>query len=119
MSSLDEEVPEHLRFDNLDRLILPSFLDLINNKEIILDFSNDNSINVSYSKKAMKWIKDVKKKNKHWDEEDFIGKIIYYSAKAAESMEADQEDMKILEAQIIDKENTETENVYNPDEKPD
>lgn len=119
--NLEESIPQHLRFTNLDRLVLPSFLELINTKDIELDFSDENfeknQIGVNYSRKGLKWIKDVKKKDKHWNEEDFIGKIIHYSAKASEGLEGDLEDMKFLDAKIVEEDKIEIQDVHQSDTK--
>jgi hypothetical protein len=121
--SIEQEIPLNLRFTSLDRLVLPSFLELINTKDIELDFGDENfeknQIGVSYTKKGLKWIKDVKKKDKHWDEEDFIGKIIHYTARAAENLEDDLEDMKILDAKIVEEDKIEIQDAYQPDKKSD
>jgi hypothetical protein len=121
--SIEQEIPLNLRFTSLDRLVLPSFLELINTKDIELDFGDENfeknQIGVSYTKKGLKWIKDVKKKDKHWNEEDFIGKIIHYTARAAENLEDDLEDMKILDAKIVEEDKIEIQDAYQPDKKSD
>lgn len=121
--NIEQQIPSHLRFTSLDRLILPSFLELINTKDIELDFGDQNfeknQIGVNYTKKGLKWIKDVKKKDKHWNEEDFIGKIIYYTARAAEDLDEDLEDMKILDAKIVEEDKIEIQDAYQPDKKSD
>ena len=99
----DIEIPYELEFRDIDYMVLPKFMDLLNDKDVILEFGENTSVNVSYSKKALKWIKDVKKKDPHWNEEDFIGRVIYATAKMTQNLNEEElnGDQKILEAEII------------------
>lgn len=76
-----EDTSIEFEFRGIDTLILPSFLKLLDTKDIILDLGNESNINVSYSKKGLKWIKDVKKKDPFWNEEHFIMRVIYSATK--------------------------------------
>jgi hypothetical protein len=99
----DIEIPYELEFRDIDYMVLPKFMDLLNDKDVILEFGENTSVNVSFSKKALKWIKDVKKKDPHWNEEDFIGRVIYATAKMTQNLNEEElnGDQKILEAEII------------------
>lgn len=110
-----DELPYELNFRDIDKMILPSFMNLLNEKDIILEFQENNSVSVSYSKKGLKWIKDVKKKDPHWDEEDFIGRIIYVTAKMADNLSEEELKENILEVKKIEEE----KNVHQSDETTD
>lgn len=110
-----DELPYELNFRDIDKMILPSFMNLLNEKDIILEFQENNSVSVSYSKKGLKWIKDVKKKDPHWDEEDFIGRIIYVTAKMADNLSEEELKQNILEVKKIEEE----KNVHQSDETTD
>jgi len=117
---IKEELPYELEFRDIDYIVLPKFMDLLNSKDILLEFKEDTNINVSYSKAALKWIKDVKKKDPHWDEEDFIGRVIYVTAKMSDKLTDEElkelkEGKEILEADIIQ----EDKNVHQPNETTD
>lgn len=71
---------------DIDKFIVNEFMDLLGKKEIILNLNpeQDNELKISYSKKALKWIKSVKKKDPFWNEEKFIVKILELSIQYAE-----------------------------------
>lgn len=98
----EEEIPLEFKFRGIDMIILPNFLKLLDNKDIILDFSNDDNISVSYSKKGLKWIKDVKKKDPFWKEDDFIVRVIYSATKilSKEEIQSKVEGQKIEENNV-------------------
>lgn len=115
VSNKEDDTPYELNFRDIDRIILPTFMNLLNEKEIILEFKENNSIDVSYSKKALKWIKDVKRKDPHWDEEDFISRVIYVTAKMADNFSEEELEENILEVKKSEEEN----NVHKSDETTD
>jgi hypothetical protein len=99
-----EETLFEFEFRGIDNLILPSFLNLLESNDIILDFKEESAISVSYSKKALKWLKDVKKKDPFWDEEHFIMRVISSAAKIISKEELESinstEDQKIEENDV-------------------
>lgn len=97
-----EEIPFEFEFRGIDMMILPGFLKLLDSKDIILDFSADDNISVSYSKKALKWIKDVKKKDQFWDEEHFIMRVLYSTTKilSQEELQSKVEGQKVEENNV-------------------
>ena len=103
----NEETPLEFQFRGIDTLILPSFLKLLDDKDIIIDFSDETNLSVSYSKKALKWLKDVKKKDPFWKEDDFIVRVLYSATK----MISQEESQKLIEDQKI-----EENDVHNTDE---
>jgi hypothetical protein len=109
-SSVDENIedfPYELEFRDIDKMILPSFLKLLDEKEIILDLSEESKMSVSYSKKGLKWIKDVKKKDPLWNEEHFLIRILHSALNMSELM--DKEENKITEDPDVHKSNETTD----------
>lgn len=94
----NNEIPTEFQFRGIDTLILPSFLNLLDNKDIIIDFNDEVNLNVSYSKKALKWLKDVKKKDPFWKEDDFIVRVLHSAVK----MMSQEESQKLIEDQKIE-----------------
>jgi hypothetical protein len=112
-----EKTPFEFEFRGIDKIILPSFLKLLDSNDIILDFKEENSISVSYSKKALKWLKDVKKKDQFWDEEHFIMRVINSAAKIISKEELESinstEDQKIEENDVHKSDETPDSTVSN------
>ena len=112
-----EETSFEFEFRGIDKLILPYFLKLLESNDIILDFKKENSISVSYSKKALKWLKDVKKKDPFWDEEHFIMRVISSAAKIISKQELESinstEDQKIEENDVHKSDETPDSTVSN------
>jgi len=106
-----QEIPDEFQFRGIDSLILPSFLKLLDNKDIIIDFGDENVLNVSYSKKGLKWLKDVKKKDQFWKEDDFIVRVLYSASKMFSEEQLKEESQKLIEDQKI-----EENDVHNTDE---
>jgi hypothetical protein len=104
----NQEIPLEFQFRGIDNLILPSFLKLLDNKDVIIDFSDETNLSVSYSKKALKWLKDVKKKDPFWKEDDFIVRVLYSATKM---ISQEEESQKLIEDQKI-----EENDVHNTDE---
>ena len=94
----NNEIPLEFQFRGIDNLILPSFLKLLDNKDVIIDFGDETNLSVSYSKKALKWLKDVKKKDPFWKEDDFIVRVLH----SAMQIMSQEESQKLIEDQKIE-----------------
>ena len=65
---------------DIDKFIMNQFLDLLYSKDIILDLQKNEEgkevMNASFSKKATKWIKSVKKQDPFWNIDVFLVNVL-------------------------------------------
>jgi hypothetical protein len=72
---------------DLDKILFPRFLNVLQSDDIIIDLGENSTLNLSITKNGNKFIKYAKKLDKHFNIEAFIEKVITLSIEYGEKLE--------------------------------
>lgn len=75
---------------DLDKILFPKFLNLLQSNDIIIDFGENSTLNLSLTKDGNKFIKYAKKLDKHFNIEKFIERVITLSIEYSETENKEQ-----------------------------
>lgn len=72
---------------DLDKILFPKFLNLLQSNDIIIDLGENSMLNLSITKDGNKFIKYAKKLDKHFNIEAFVEKVITLSIEYGKELE--------------------------------
>ena len=72
---------------DLDKILFPKFLNLLQSNDIIIDLGKNSMLNLSITKDGNKFIKYAKKLDKHFNFEVFVEKVITLSIEYGKELE--------------------------------
>lgn len=75
---------------DLDKILFPKFLNLLQSNDVIIDFGENSTLSLSLTKDGNKFIKYAKKLDKHFNIEKFIKKVITLSIEYSETENKEQ-----------------------------